>query len=129
MPAKLSARARLFDTGHNHKADAHDAHSVAVVAVRTRGLRVLSYDSEFEALRMPQRAHPGKAKKTITAGQAKTILATVLTRDLTGKTVDGSRSSNWASQSPSSNQSSPRPARGTKPRWGLSDFERGVLLM
>jgi transposase len=33
VPAKLSARARLFDTGHNRKTDAHDAHAVAVVAV------------------------------------------------------------------------------------------------
>ena len=52
VPAKLAARARLFDTGHNRKTDAHDAHSVAVVAVRTTGLRVLSYDVELEALRM-----------------------------------------------------------------------------
>jgi len=52
VPAKLSARARLFDTGHNRKTDAHDAHAVAVVAVRTPGLRVLSYDVELEALRM-----------------------------------------------------------------------------
>ena len=52
VPAKLSARARLFDTGHNRKTDAHDAHAVAVVAVRTKGLRVLSYDAELESLRM-----------------------------------------------------------------------------
>ena len=52
VPAKLSARARLFDTGHNRKTDAHDAHSVAVVAVRTKTLRVLSYDAELETLRM-----------------------------------------------------------------------------
>jgi transposase len=52
VPAKLSARARLFDTGHNRKTDAHDAHAVAVVAVRTNGLRVLSYDDALEALRM-----------------------------------------------------------------------------
>jgi transposase len=52
VPAKLSARARLFDTSHNRKTDAHDAHAVAVVAVRTTGLRVLSYDVELEALRM-----------------------------------------------------------------------------
>ena len=52
VPAKLAARARLFDTGHNRKTDAHDAHAVAVVAVRTEGLRVLSYDVELEALRM-----------------------------------------------------------------------------
>src|SRR5215207_9748527 len=52
VPAKLSARARLFDTGHNRKTDAHDAHAVAAVAVRTTGLRVLAYDVELEALRM-----------------------------------------------------------------------------
>ena len=35
VPAKLAARVRLFDTGHNRKTDAYDAHAVAVVAVRT----------------------------------------------------------------------------------------------
>jgi transposase len=107
VPAKLSARARLFDTGHNRKTDAHDAHAVAVVAVRTRGLRVRSYDSELEALRMLvdrreelsrgrvqtvnrlqrllSELTPGKAKKNITAPQAKTILASVRPRDLVGK--------------------------------------------
>jgi len=108
VPAKLSARARLFDTGHNRKTDAHDAHAVAVVAVRTAGLRVLSYDVELETLRMladrreeltrarvqaVNRLHrllselrPGKAKKDLTALQAKTILASVRPRDLAGKT-------------------------------------------
>jgi transposase len=92
VPAKLSARARLFDTGHNRQTDAHDAHAVAVVAVRTQGLRVLCYDDELESLRMlvDRRAElarqrvqavsrlqrllseltPGKAKKDITAVQA-----------------------------------------------------------
>jgi len=106
--AKLSARARLFDTGHNRKTDAHDAHAVAVVAVRTRGLWVLSYDVELEALRLladrrdelskarvqaANRLHrlmaeliPGHAKKNITTGQAKTILGGVRPRDLAGKT-------------------------------------------
>jgi transposase len=108
VPAKLSARARLFDTGHNRKTDAHDAHAVAAVAVRTTGLRVLSYDDELEALRMladrreeltRQRIQtvnrlqrllaeltPGKAKKDITTRQAKAILAGVRPRDLAGKT-------------------------------------------
>jgi transposase len=108
VPAKLAARARLFDTGHNRKTDAHDAHAVAVVAVRTPGLRVLAYDDELEALRMladrreeltRQRVQtvnrlqrllseltPGKAKKDITALQAKKILASVRPRDLAGKT-------------------------------------------
>src|SRR5690606_31899329 len=50
VPAKLAARVQLFDTGHNRKTDAHDAH--AAVAVRTTTLRVLQLDSELEALRM-----------------------------------------------------------------------------
>jgi transposase len=108
VPAKLSARARLFDTGHNRKTDAHDAHAVAVVAVRTRGLRVLAYDDELEALRMLvarreelTRARvqtlnrlqrllseltPGKRKKDLTPLQAKRILASVRPRHLVGKT-------------------------------------------
>ena len=108
VPAKLSARARLFDSGHNRKTDAHDAHAVAAVAVRTRGLRVLSYDVDLETLRMladrreeltrariqtVNRLHrllseltPGRSKKDITTGQAKVILASVRPRDLAGKT-------------------------------------------
>jgi len=108
VPAKLSARARLFDTGHNRKTDAHDAHAVAVVAVRTNGLRVLSYDGELETLRMlaDRREEltrtrvqtvnrlqrllaeltPGKAKRDLTALQAKAIVASVRPRDLAGKT-------------------------------------------
>ena len=39
VPAKLSARARVFSTGQGRKTDATDAHSVAVVALRTRSLR------------------------------------------------------------------------------------------
>jgi transposase len=52
VPAKLAARVRLFYTGHNRKTDARDAHSVAMVAVRTEGLRVLQVDGELEALRL-----------------------------------------------------------------------------
>ncbi len=107
VPAKLSARARLFDTGHNRKTDAHDTRAVAVVAVRTPGLRVLAYDAQLEALRLlvdrraelsrsriqtVNRVHrllselvPGQGKKNITTGQAKTILASVRPRDAAGK--------------------------------------------
>ncbi|MCB0906156.1 MAG: IS110 family transposase [Nocardioidaceae bacterium] len=108
VPAKLSARARLLDTGHNRKTDAHDAHAVAVVAVRTPVLRVLSYDADLEVLRMlvdhrdeltkakvqaVNRLHrvlselvPGQTKKDITPLQAKKILAGVRPRDVVGKT-------------------------------------------
>ncbi len=108
VPAKLAARVRLFDTGHNRKTDAHDAHSIAMVAVRTRGLRVLRVDGQLEALRMlvdrrealtRRRIQtvdrlqallaellPGQAKKDISTGQAKRMLATVRPRDVAGKT-------------------------------------------
>ena len=108
VPAKLAARVRLFDTGHNRKTDALDAHSIAVVAVRTPGLRVLARDGELEALRMltdrrDELAHlrvqtvnrlqrllseliPGRRKKDLSALQAKAMLATVRPRDVAGKT-------------------------------------------
>ncbi len=108
VPAKLAARVRLFDTGHNRKTDALDAHSIAMVAVRTEGLRVLSRDDELEAIRMlcdrrdelsrmrvqtVNRIHrllaelvPGTKKKDLSAAQAKAILATVRPRDIAGKT-------------------------------------------
>jgi transposase len=43
---------RLFDTGHNRKTDALDAHSIAIVAVRIEGLRLLKVDVQLEASRM-----------------------------------------------------------------------------
>jgi transposase len=108
VPAKLAARVRLFDTGHNRKTDARDAHSVAMVAVRTQGLRVLQVDGELEALRLladrrealtRRRVQtvdrlqallaellPGQAKRDITTGQAKAMLGTVRPRDIAGKT-------------------------------------------
>ncbi len=52
VPAKLAARARLFDTGHNGNTDALDAHSIAIVAARTSTLRVLKVDGDLEALRL-----------------------------------------------------------------------------
>ena len=55
VPAKLSAKARALDTGHNRKTDPHDAHAIAVVAVRTPALRVLPNDVQLEALRPPAR--------------------------------------------------------------------------
>jgi transposase len=108
VPAKLAARVRLFDTGHNRKTDALDAHSIAIVAVRTEGLRVLKLDGELQALRMltvrrealtRRRVQtvnrlqallaellPGQAKKDISPLQAKAMLASVRPRDVAGKT-------------------------------------------
>ena len=108
VPAKLAARVRLFDTGHNRKTDALDAHSIAAVAVRTEGLRVVADDGELEALRMltdrrDELAHqrvqtvnrlqrllsellPGQRQRDLSATQAKTMLAGVRPRDIAGKT-------------------------------------------
>src|SRR3954471_12664808 len=69
VPAKLAARVRLFDTGHNRKTDAHDAHAVAVVAVRTKTLRVLAPDGELEAMRLRSnaaRSSPGSGHRRST---------------------------------------------------------------
>ena len=108
VPAKLAARVRILDTGHNRKTDALDAHSIAMVAVRTEGLRVLQIDAELEVMRMLSDRRdiltrrrvatvdrlqallaellPGQAKRDITTGQAKAMLASVRPRDLAGKT-------------------------------------------
>lgn len=52
VPPQLAARVRPFDTGHNRRTDSRDAHSIAVVGVRTKILRMLHRDGELEALRM-----------------------------------------------------------------------------
>jgi len=108
VPAKLAARVRLFDTGHNRKTDAVDAHSIAMVAIRTRGLRAVVPDAELEVLRMLADRRdelarhrvqivnrlqrllveliPGHHKRDLSALQAKASLAAVRPRDLAGKT-------------------------------------------
>jgi hypothetical protein len=52
VPAKLSARARVFDTGQGRKTDPVDAHSVAVAALRAKGLRQVAVDDVTVALRL-----------------------------------------------------------------------------
>ncbi len=108
VPAKLSARARVFSTGQGRKTDATDAHSIAVVALRTPGLRIVQVDGQAVALRLladrrdelgvrrtetVNRIHrlllelmPGGAKTFLTAPQARALLATVRPRDVAGRT-------------------------------------------
>ena len=108
VPAKLSARARVFSTGQGRKTDVTDAHSIAVVALRTPGLHVVGVDGEHVALRLladrrdelgvrrtetVNRIHrlllelmPGGAKTFLTAPQARALLATVRPRDIAGRT-------------------------------------------
>jgi transposase len=108
VPSKLSARARVFSTGQGRKTDPVDAHSVAVVALRTNGLRQVCVDDTTVALRLLvdrrdtlgrarteliSRLHhlllelvPGGAKKYLSAPQARTLLGTVRPRDIVGRT-------------------------------------------
>ena len=52
VPAKLAARARVFDTGQGRKTDATDAHSIALVALRDKGLREVRVDEDLAVLRL-----------------------------------------------------------------------------
>jgi len=108
VPAKLAARARVFDTGQGRKTDATDAHAIVMVALRDKGLREVSLDPALMALRLlcdPRdeisharaqalnRLHrlflellPGGAPVKKSTAQYKALLATVRPRDVVGKT-------------------------------------------
>jgi transposase len=108
VPPKLSARARVFSTGQGRKTDATDAHSVALVATRMAGLRLVVDDEPLAVLRiladrrrslgedhtrMISQLHrllleliPGGAPVSLSAAQAKALLAKVRPRDAAGKT-------------------------------------------
>jgi hypothetical protein len=108
VPAKLSARARVFSTGQGRKIDVADAHSVAVVALRPPGLQRVGADDHLVALRLlvdrrdelglarhPHRqpvapaaagADSGGAEQFLSATQARALLATIRPRDVVGRT-------------------------------------------
>jgi transposase len=108
VPAKLSARARLFDTAQARKTDPADAHCVAVAALRASGLRRVVVDDTTVALKLlvdrrdglgrartetVSRLHhlllelvPGGAKQFLSAPQARALLNTVRPRDIVGRT-------------------------------------------
>jgi transposase len=107
VPAKLAARARVFDTGNGRKSDPADAHSVAVVALRAPGLHQVRADDDLVALRLLvdrrdelgrartqtiNRLHrllleliPGGAKRFLTAAQAQALLHSVAPADVAGR--------------------------------------------
>ena len=108
VPAKLAARARVFDTGQGRKTDAADAHAIVMVALRDKGLREVSGDLDLAVLRMLcdrrdelsraraqtlNRLHrlfldliPGGAPVKKSVSQYQDLLARVRPRDLAGKT-------------------------------------------
>ena len=52
VPAKLSAQARVFASGNGRKSDPVDAHSVAMVALRTPTLLPVQVDADLTVLGM-----------------------------------------------------------------------------
>ena len=107
VPPKLSARTRVFTAGQGRKTDATDAHSVALAATRMRGPHLVTDDAQLEVLRiladrrralgedhtrMICQLHrllleliPGGAKRSLSAAQARALLARVRLRTLAGQ--------------------------------------------
>ena len=107
VPAKLSARMRMFATGQGRKTDDTDAHSIALVGVRITGLQPVVSNDQLEMLRLlvDRRRRigqehvtkicqlhqlllelvPGGAKKDLSAAQARKILASLRPKDDVGK--------------------------------------------
>jgi transposase len=108
VPAKLSAQVRVFATGNGRKSDPVDAHSVAMVALRTPNLVRVQVDADLQVMGMLvdrrdelgrartqtiNRLHrlllellPGGAKRFLSAPQARALIAAVKPRDVVGKT-------------------------------------------
>ena len=108
VPAKLAARARVFDTGQGRKTDPADAHAIVMVALRDRRLRELAADPGLTVLRLLcdrrdelsaaraqalNRMHrlfleliPGGAPVKKSAAQYRALLAAVRPRDPAGGT-------------------------------------------
>jgi transposase len=108
VPAKLAARARVFDTGQGRKTDPADAHAIVMVALRDKRLREVTTDPGLTVLRLLcdrrdelsagraqalNRLHrlfleliPGGAPVKKSTAQYQALLATVRPRDLAGKT-------------------------------------------
>ena len=107
VPSKKSSLVRAFSATSGRKTDQVDAHAVALAALSTPGLEQVRPDDHTAALRLlasrrnelvgsrtqaVNRLHrelqiliPGGAKRHLSAGKAKTLLASVRPRDEVGK--------------------------------------------
>ena len=108
VPSKLSAQVRVFATGNGRKTDPVDAHSVAMVALRTPNLVRVEVDDDLVVMGMLvdrrdelgqartqtiNRLHklllelfPGGAPKFLSSHKARAMIATIKPRDIVGKT-------------------------------------------
>ncbi|MGW3607797.1 IS110 family transposase, partial [Micromonospora sp. NPDC005161] len=102
------AQVRVFATGNGRKTDPVDAHSVAMVALRSPNLVQVQLDPDLQVMGMlvdrrdelgrartqtVNRLHrlllelfPGGAKQFLSARQARALIATIKPRDIVGKT-------------------------------------------
>jgi transposase len=107
VPPKLPARMRVFTSGQGRKTDATGAHAIALAATRMKGLRPVTGDAQLEVLRvlagrrralgeertrMACQLHqlladliPGGARKSLSAAQARALLARIRPRDPAGQ--------------------------------------------
>jgi transposase len=108
VPATLSAQVRVFATGNGRKTDPLDAHSLAMVALRSPHLCQIHLDADLIVMGLlvdrrdePGRARtqtinrlhrlllelfPGGATQFLSATQARALTATIKPHDLVGKT-------------------------------------------
>jgi transposase len=113
VPAKLSAQARVFATGNGRKTDPVDAHSVAMVALRTPNLVRVEVDDDLVVMGMLvdrrdelgrartqtiNRLHrlllelfPGGAPQFLSSYKARALIATTGRATSSGRPGAGSR--------------------------------------
>jgi transposase len=79
VPSTLSARVRVLDSTRSQKNDANDARSVAIVALRNPGLRVVTGEDHVAVLRMLAKRHKQLASlKTQAAARLHAVLAALI---------------------------------------------------
>ncbi len=79
VPSTLSARVRVLDSTRSQKNDANDARSVAIVALRNPGLRVVAAEDHVAVLRMLAKRHKQLASlKTQAAARLHAVLAQLI---------------------------------------------------
>jgi transposase len=79
VPSTLSARVRVLDSTRSQKNDANDARSVAIVALRNPGLRVVTPEDHVAVLRMLAKRHKQLASlKTQAAARLHAVLAALI---------------------------------------------------
>ena len=108
VPAKLSAQVRVFATGNGRKTDPVDAHSVAMVALRTSDLVRVQVDDDLVVMgllvdrrdelgrartqtinrlhRLLLELFPGGAPQFLSSYKARALIVTIRPRELVGKT-------------------------------------------